>query len=656
MRAAHRLVVRLLRSEIPLAMQSSPLIPATLSFVDGIPYAETFDDVYHSADGGLGQARHVFLGGNRLPARWQQQERFTILETGFGLGLNFLATWHAWRNDPQACKRLHYVAVEKHPFTADDLAQLHATWPELAAVSADLRAAWPPLVPGCHRLLLDEGRVVLTLVFGDIADCLPQIDLRADAFYLDGFSPGKNPAMWSPEILARLHRLAAPDATLATYTVAHAVQRALAQAGFVIEKARGFGRKQEMLTAQFAPRWKIPERHAVEDRRAIVIGAGLAGSAACERLSARGWHVTLVERHAQVAQEASGNLAGIAMPLLSKDDNLTSRLLRAAYLFTLNVWRQIGGIGGAFEGEGCGVLELARDADDAQAQRETAQRWRYPANFAQWLEANEAMPLLGGEHSHGGWLFPQGAWVHPGSVCKAMLATCKDRLTMHFGIEVAHFERHAGEWQVFDAAGAIVAAAPVLILANGTHARFATQTQDLPLSAMRGQVTHLPAASVPALPVVVCGEGYLTRPSKGICCIGASYDADDGMQLRQLRRDSHEGNLARLAQILPQAAAKLGEVDMAGRVGFRCITPDRLPLVGALPDMTLSIAGSRLRDVPRLAGLFGLIGYGSRGLIWAPFAAELLASALEGEPLPVERELAEALDPARFALKAHRRR
>jgi tRNA 5-methylaminomethyl-2-thiouridine biosynthesis bifunctional protein len=159
---------------------------------------------------------------------------------------------------------------------------------------------------------------------------------------------------------------------------------------------------------------------------------------------------------------------------------------------------------------------------------------------------------------------------------------------------------------------------------------------------------------LPALPVVLCGEGYMTRPSQGVCSVGASYDVDTDPSLRT---GSHAENLQRLAQILPHAAAGLAAVPLAGRVGFRCMTPDRLPLVGALPDYDRvgEISGTRLRDVPRLPGIYGLLGYGSRGLIWAPFAAELLAAQLDGEPLPIERDLVTALDPVRFLLKAHRR-
>lgn len=630
-------------------MSGHRLQPAVLSYANGIPYAEAYGDVYHSADGGLEQARYVFLAGNGLPERWANRHRFTIVETGFGLGLNFLATWQAWRDDPQRSARLHYVAIEKHPFSARDLAQLHALWPELASLSAQLRDAWPVLVTGFHRIELEEGRVVLTLAFGDIADCLPQIDAAADAFYLDGFAPGKNPEMWSPQVLTRLNRLAAPDATAATYTVSAAVRQALTQGGFHCEKRPGFGRKRDMLAARYAPRWQTADRPGAAERHAIVIGAGIAGSAACERLAARGWKVTLIERHDRPAQEASGNLAGIAMPLLSKDDNLSSRLLRSAFLYTVRCWDRLGGIGETFAGESCGVLHLARDAAHAQVQREAVESLGFPEDFVRWMDGRAVEALTGAGGLAGAWFFPRGGWVTPSSLCAALLHACGDSLQRCFVREAAALERTAEGWCVRDGRGDIVAQAPVVILANGTIATSFPQTQALPLSAIRGQVTHVPAEALPELPVVLCGEGYVTRPANGICCVGASYDFDSDTQLRQA---SHDENLARLKQVLPQADV---DVALAGRVGFRCVSPDRLPLAGALPDASLPVAGSRLRDVPRLPGLYGLLAYGSRGIVWAPFAAELLASMLEGEPLPIERELAEALDPARFALKAYRR-
>ncbi|WP_151631927.1 bifunctional tRNA (5-methylaminomethyl-2-thiouridine)(34)-methyltransferase MnmD/FAD-dependent 5-carboxymethylaminomethyl-2-thiouridine(34) oxidoreductase MnmC [Noviherbaspirillum aerium] len=634
-------------------MPAHRLTPVTLKLQDGIPYADAYGDIYHSAEGGLEQARHVFLGGNGLPERWRGRRGFTILETGFGLGLNFLATWQAWREDRERPAQLHYVAIEKHPFAAADLERLHSLWPQLQPLSAQLCAAWPPLVAGFHRLMLDEGRIVLTLVFGDIADCLPDIQAAADAFYLDGFAPSRNPEMWSPQILARLNRLAAPESTLATYTVTGNVRRTLMQAGFLCDRPPGFGRKPQMLVGRFAPRWQQPPRVSVQDRRAIVIGAGIAGSAACERLAARGWQVTLIERHARPAQEASGNLAGIVMPMMSRDGNQASRLARAAYLFAIAQWARLGGIGTAFAGRQCGVLQLARDGEQARVQQATLQELGLPGDFVRWVEPEEVAAMTGNAASQGAWLFPRGGWVTPASLCEAMLAACGPNLVRLFGRGAAALERRDGTWMVRDAAGAEIANAPVVVVAGGIDAHRLHQTRNLPLDAVRGQVTHLDLGSENAPPLVICGDGYVTPEVQGLCTVGATYDVDAETALR---RDSQEENLRRLAQLLPAVQADdAPAAELRGRVGFRCVTPDRMPLVGALPDADLPITGSRLRDVPRHPGLYGLMGYGSRGLIWAPFAAELLASVLEGEPLPIERSLFDVLDPARFALKAYRR-
>lgn len=227
---------------------SSLVEPAVLKRTDdGTPFSERYGDVYHSSAGAHAQARHVFLAGNGLPERWRGRDHFTVLETGFGLGVNFLATWLAWREDPRRCSNLEFISVEKHPFSIADLTIAQATWPEFADVAAELRAQWPLLVPGEHRLCLAGGAVSLRLIFGDALIELPKLQVACDALYLDGFSPACNPELWSLELCQILARLSAPGATLATWTVAGHVRRALREAGFSVEKRPGFAGKRQML-------------------------------------------------------------------------------------------------------------------------------------------------------------------------------------------------------------------------------------------------------------------------------------------------------------------------------------------------------------------------------------------------------------------------
>lgn len=640
----------------------APLSSARLAFAtDGTPYSQAYGDVYHSAAGGLGQARHVFLGGNGLPARWAGRERFAVLETGFGLGLSFLATWQAWRDDPQRCARLHFVSIEAHPFSAQDLAVLHAPYTELAPLSARLRASWPLLVPGCHRMEfgmesgMESGRsaVVLTVVFADVGDALRELRMAADAIYLDGFTPAGNPAMWSRETMRAIARLAAPGATAATWSASAAVRGALEAAGFSVEKRGGYATKREMTCARLAL-LRPQARKAAPQRRALVIGAGLAGGAVCERLAAREWDITLLERRAAPALEASGNHAGVVHPLVSPDDNLYSRLTRAAFSWWLEHGRLLGQAGFAPEWANCGALQLARDEDESIAQRAAIRELGYPPDYARWLDRAQASGVAGVALAAGGVWFAHAGWVRPASLVNALLANCGERLDARFSCEVATLEPHDGAWLARDQRGAELARAPVVVLANAADALALVPQRHLSLRRVRGQATHIPGEHFAQLRAVLLRGGYLIPPVAGIAVAGASFDLED--EDPAPRAASHAGNLERLERIVPGSSAGLDPGKLDGRVGFRAVARDRLPVIGALADEAALVKPLPLGAMPRIAGLYAATAYGSRGILWAGLGAELLASILESEPLPLEGALADAVDPARFALRALRRR
>jgi tRNA 5-methylaminomethyl-2-thiouridine biosynthesis bifunctional protein len=548
---------------------------------------------------------------------WRSQARYTVFDTAYGDGAAFRVLADVWRTDPHRSPHLHVIALctDRHP---------------------DCQ------LPGFHRIPQAEPGVTLDLIGAPIDPALGQLAARVDLFRLRGLEGA------GTDFARALARVAAPQARLLGQGLRPEQVAALEAQGFVFE-ACAEADKQKAHFASRKPRQPPPP--ALE-RRAIVLGAGIAGSAACERLCARGWEVTLVERHEQPAMEASGNHAGIFMPLVSRDDNIPTRLTRAAYLFALRHWERLGGIGPgrSIEGQACGVLQLARDANHAEVQRAIAAGAALPAGFAEWLEQPQAEAILKLPAPDGGWLFRQGGWARPGSVCEAMLAACGGRLLQRFGVGNVRIGHEDGHWLVHDEHGVLVACAPTLILANGAGAMQLPHAAPLPLTAMRGQVSHLPASMLPNLPLVLCREAYLTPPSHGVVSAGATYDLDANPELSAA---SHEENLQRLRGLLSDPQAAQG-APLEGRVGFRCIAPDRLPLVGRLPDFAAAGNTERLRDVPRHPGLYGLLGYASRGLIWAGWAAELLAAQLEGEPLPLESSLVDALDPARFVLRARR--
>ncbi|MEC5396745.1 bifunctional tRNA (5-methylaminomethyl-2-thiouridine)(34)-methyltransferase MnmD/FAD-dependent 5-carboxymethylaminomethyl-2-thiouridine(34) oxidoreductase MnmC [Uliginosibacterium sp. H1] len=607
----------------------TPLIPARLEQRDSTPYSATYGDVFHTRAGALAQAEHVFLRGNDLPVRWQGQQRFCIVETGFGLGHNFLATWAAWRDDPRRCERLHFVSAEKHPFPADDLAQAHHDAGVPKALSDALCERWPLLVPGFHRIELEGGRVVLSLLFGDAAETLPELVAQADAIYLDGFAPDRNPDMWSPPVFAALAAAARPGCTLATWSVSAAVRHGLAEAGFTTEKRPGFGGKRDMLTGQrdgVAPAADAAVRHA------LIIGAGLAGCGLAERLALRGWQVDLVDAADAPAQGASGNIAGAFRPVPSVEDKPLSRLTRAGFSFALGHFARLADAGHPIRRASCGALHLARDERQASKQREAIAALGLPPEFVRWVSADEAATLCGQPCAYGGWWFPQGGWVQPGSLCTASLAATGARLSSHYGRNVARIRHADGLWQALDDEGRIIASAPVLILANAHDARRLGGFARLPLRAARGQVSHLAATAVASLQSVVCGQGYVTPAVDGLIPTGASFLVDD--LAMELREAEHAENLDKLQRMLPGYAHGISPSGLAGRVGLRPVTLDKLPVAGE--------AGR--------PGLHLLNGYGARGLVWGSLCAELLASQLHGEPLPLERDLVAMLSPLRFDL------
>ena len=595
----------------------APLEPAQLAFAaDGTPCSPAYGDVYHSAGGGLAQARHVFLAGNGLPERWRGRRVFTVLETGFGFGLSFLATWQAWREDPRRCERLHFVSVEKHPFAGLDLSFILKKHAGLKG--EELVTRWPMLVPGMHRLEFEGGNVVLTLFFGDIADGLPQLSLAADAIYLDGFAPARNPQMWEPRLLRHLGRLAAPGCTAATWSVAAPVREALQGAGFAVEKRPGFGTKREMLACRLIRRAK--ELQEFRSRKAMVVGAGVAGAAVSERLAARGWQVTLIERHRAPAGEASGNPAGAFHPVVAPDDSLFARITRACYLHLLQHWPRLEGL----QWKRCGLLQLARDARELEAQRRALATLGYPEEYASF------------DAGRGGIWFAESGWVRPPSLVNAWLS--RFPIERMFGREVDSISFEKSIWSAKDAQQRVIASAPVVILANAADALRLSPLPAVRLRRVRGQLTLVPA--IAGLEHVLLRGGMALPGIDGVSVIGASFDFGD--EDEALRADSHAGNLARLEQMLPGASAGLDPASLGGRVAFRAVVRDRLPLAGPLPDA-------------RGPGLCGAFAYGSRGLLWSGLCAELIASGLEGEPLPVERKLAAALAPERFLLRERRR-
>ena len=604
---------------------------------DGVPRSERFDDIYHTESGALAQSRHVFLGGCGLPDAWAGQPRWQVLETGFGLGLNFLATWQAWRADPARPRMLHFVSVEAHPVSAGDLLRAAEAYPELAALARELASQWHGLLPGFHRLAFDDGRVLLTLCVGDVQPMLRAQRFEADSIFLDGFSPQLNPQMWSADTLKAVSRFARQGTRVATWTIARAIRDALQQQGFTVEKRAGLPPKRDCLSGVFAPAWTVRRRGPAPERidkpgRCAVVGAGLAGAAVAASLARRGWQVTVFDAADWPASGASGLPVGMLAPHVSPDDALLSRLARAGIRAT---WGELARL--LEEGRdwrASGVLERRPDGDTRVPAGWTSagpnESW--PANAVQLAAAGlpEGTPALW--HS-------RAAWVRPHRLIAAWLR--QPGVEFRGGCAVARLAtRQEGGWQLFDANGELLIDADrVVVCAGFESGRFAPA---LPLQPVRGQVAWGPVPEDAALPATpLNGDGHLiahvpVERGVSIWLAGATFDRDS-TALEPTQADSI-ANRERLARLHPVAAASLagaferGDVDTW--VGVRCASGDRRPLVGPI-------------DAP-VAGLWACTALGSRGLSFAALCAELLAAQWHGEPLPLPATLAKALGTQRL--------
>ena len=643
-------------------MNTVPIVPATLTFnADGVPFSTEYQDIHHPQAGAYTQARHVFLGGNQLPHRWHGRERFVVLETGFGLGHNFLATWQAWRDDPQRCAQLCFISIEQHPLTRDDLATVHrdGVLPELAAA---LHRAWPPLTANLHRLGFDDGRVQLLLALGDVQAWLPELVASVDAFYLDGFAPATNPRMWDERVCKALGRLAAPGATLATWSAARVLRTRLTSAGFEVRLGAGIGGKRDITLARYAPAF-TPRRAASRARtgvaieaRALIVGGGLAGCAAAWALAGQGWCSTVLERHPEIASEASGNPAGLFHGTVNAQDGVHARLHRAAALAAREAVQTALDRHGV-PGSAQGLLRLETSLELASMQAMSL-RLGLPPDYVQALGASEASALAGIALTWPAWFYPSGGWVQPAGLARSFLERAASRVELRTAVEV-HTLRHDGTlWWLLDAQDNVIDRTATVVLANAGEALRLLGAPVWPIDKVRGQISLLdagPGAGGFVWPrVPVAGAGYLLPEVAGHAIFGAT--AQRGDDDASVRLEDHVDNLARLEKLIGHRL-DVDATELQGRTAWRWSSRDRLPVIGAVPDVTPRL-GARLdqpRFVPRLPGLFVFTALGSRGIGWSALGAQVLASIIAGAPVPLEASLLDAIDPARFIARRVRR-
>ncbi|MDR2212310.1 MAG: FAD-dependent 5-carboxymethylaminomethyl-2-thiouridine(34) oxidoreductase MnmC [Pseudomonadales bacterium] len=600
---------------------------------EGLPESRDYGDVYFSKADALGESSHVFLDGNELPRRFAAlgAEDFVILELGFGSGLNFLNTWKLWRQRAPRNARLHYAACELHPIRRDDLRRLHACWPELERESAQLLTQYPEHSAGLHQLRLgdSDSTVSLTLLYGDAQEllghlCRPRVFFGVDALFLDGFSPKLNPALWQEQLLRQLARFCRRDTTLATYSVAAEVRQALGNAGFAIEKTPGFSLKRHMLRGVYRGDVSAP---APRPRGSVaIVGGGLAGCGTAFALAQSGWQVTLFEREAALASAASGNPQGILHFRPVKRQAPDSHFNLYAYLHATRYYRGLAQALG-LNWQGCGHLQVATTATLQRRFAAILEEAVYPSALLRYLDVDAASIQAGVPLQHPALFFPDSGWLSPPELCARYVS--QSNISVNLLSDVKSFQNHGDHWLLQGNTGAQLSteAFDLVILANSSEAALFPALAHLPFICNRGQVDVYEAAAT--VRSVVCGQSYLV-PGTQVQSIGGSYYlGGDGIEANAERQAWHLDQLRDCSAEL--GAAFSARQPLSQRRASRCITPDRLPLVGQLQN-----------------GLYLNLAHGSHGLTRTPLCAAWLCSQINATPPPCLPLLGELLNPGRY--------
>ena len=662
---------------------------------EGQPVSSVFGDVYFSTASGLEETRHVFLKHNQLPERWAalaETSHFTIAETGFGSGLNFLAAWDLWLKTAPESAQLHFVTVEKFPLSKTDLTRALALWPALKHLADQLIENYPVFVgSGFHRLNFMNGRIKLTLIIDDATEGFTKLlasthplymrrGVKVDAWFLDGFAPSKNPHMWSDELFSCIHNLSKPETTAATFSAAAIVKNGLNAAGFAIQKVAGFGRKREMVKAQFAAEpaplnpddyrfkgsfspypvpWAINgNKFECSEKRALIIGGGLAGCHSARALAERGWQVKILERHSSLAQEGSGNPQGVLYAKLSPLDEAQAAFNLASLQYALHFYRPLWASANKNKiGDKCGVLQLAHKSSETDLHELLKDKFADAGALVEFVASATASKLAGISLTQSGLFFPQAGWIDPRKLCAHLVD--QPNIQVEYDVQISLLKRVENSWHVQSDNGE-TQSAPVVIIASAKDALNFEHANHLPIKSIRGQVTFIPEKSTTAtLKTVVCAEGYISPAHAGMFCTGATFNLNDTETT--LRASDHQTNVGNLREHVPAFEMDVAAEDLNGRVAFRCSLPDYLPCVGGLPVVDKLVEDfAPLRKNARAGitasgsywpGLYINIGHGARGLAYAPLCAELLAAEINNEPAPLPRELVSALNPARFVIR-----
>lgn len=624
------------------------------------PYSTEFDDVYFNNQDGLNESQYVFFEGNFLEQRWLKfnDNHFCIIETGFGSGLNFINTLDQFLqfklNHPEVTlQRLHFISFELFPLSLSDIKKTLNNFPQFNTIITELTSQYPLPLTGCHRLSFNNGQIILDLWFGDINEQIDNLFIDiADAWYLDGFNPSNNPKMWHMGLFNKMHQLSKKQATLATFTAAGFVRRGLIEAGFNMQKRKGYGKKREMLIGSIenSAKQTTPTNNDtnINSVDIAIIGGGIAALCSALAHAKRGNKVSIYCKDNKLGLGASGNLQGALYPLLNQGHDELSQLFSNAYLYALNFYQAINQ-NNPFSHQFNGLLQLAYDSSSTK-KLQKINKSCLPAELVHWVDREHTSELAGVNVGLPALFYPSGGWLSPRELILSITEQLNQlkNVTIHLNQEIKTLVRPAqanDKWSLttnnnkpisFNHQSVIVAA--------GFDTINFEQCNAIPLSAARGQVSHIETKPlISSLKRTLCHEGYITPALYGQHCMGATFKRHD--HTTEYRSSEQIENIDKLKKCINnQAWVNEIKVSDEAHTAIRCTTRDHFPYVGELTDYTQLKAdyeksGQPNDELTSLPNIYVLTGLGSRGICSAPLLAEILASKINNESLPISNKI-----------------
>jgi len=636
---------------------------ADVSWQFSVPSSKQFNDPYFSLADGLAETEYVFLQQNDLPQLWRGKSNFVIAETGFGTGLNFLVTADRWIKTADENAQLTFFSVEKYPLSRQDLEKATSNWPQFGAISQDLLNAYPENLPGFYVLPLFNERITLVLMLGDVLPMLVNMNSKVDCWYLDGFSPAKNPEMWTYDVCQQIARLSKNNTRFSTFTAASLVRKNLQAVGFEIHKKPGYGKKREMLCGKYVgdssdnhqnyPWFSLENTRQPNVEEVVIVGGGLAGLSCAWMLARRNVSAVLFEAKSDIAAGASGNPAGIVMPRISLDMNLVTQFYLSSFFYSIDCYDYLKQCNSNLLWFKTGVLQLM---DQCKLDRINA--LDLPAAFIQILSSQQASDLAQINIKDNSLLFPQAGYVNPFQVCNVLLESNKKNIKVNTNSIVETIKRENDCWRLYDDKNCLLSEAKTIIFANGYDAKRLLNLEFLPLTKSRGQLSEVTSQEVmKSLKLPICKNGYVIPEVEGSHHFGATYNFLDHEFVSE---QDHLSNIQSVESIIGEKI-EIDLNDLKGRVSFRTTSLDHLPVVGPIPnelnyqsDYT-SLQHGRLHEkfesATYLPSLYISSGHGSRGLVSCFAAANYLTSLITNSPIHLPENIAHLLHPGRFLIR-----